>query len=554
MPPEDKIITWSYYFSVALLLVALPLSKYLMSISEFLLTAVFITDGIRKKDVLDFFGKKGFFRVFVLLLPYGLYWIFTAILRKFKAFFHRENAPAWVFSSLLLLHVIGLLFTTDMDYALKDLRVKLPILLLPLYLSTTGKVDRKVFPVLMYLFFASLFLGTMISTYLFETKGATDIRDVSPFISHIRFGLLIDIGIFAILFMILKKNDIPLYGKALLTLLLGWLITFLFITTSMTGLVILFLTAGIIILYVSYHKRKIWVRVFITIGIIGAAILIFSYFLEIWKDVYREDPSELHHLQKVTALGNPYMNDTTNLQVENGHYVWIYVATDELRKAWNKRSKFDFDGKDLAGQDIKYTIIRFMTSRGLKKDADGVAKLTDREVKLIEHGVASKVYVNNPGLYVRIYKIIWEYKRYRETHNPTGHSVMQRFEFWRAASKIIGNNWLTGVGTGDMDMEFQKEYNKMNSLLEPGFRWRSHNQFLAILVAFGVFGLTWFLVTLFFPPIRMHKFHDFYYLSFFIIIILSMLAEDTIETQAGATTYAFFTSFYLFAKKFIDVV
>ena len=232
MPPEDKIITWSYYFSVALLLVALPLSKYLMSISEFLLTAVFITDGIRKKDVLDFFGKKGFFRVFVLLLPYGLYWIFTAILRKFKAFFHRENAPAWVFSSLLLLHVIGLLFTTDMDYALKDLRVKLPILLLPLYLSTTGKVDRKVFPVLMYLFFASLFLGTMISTYLFETKGATDIRDVSPFISHIRFGLLIDIGIFAILFMILKKNDIPLYGKALLTLLLGWLITFLFITTS----------------------------------------------------------------------------------------------------------------------------------------------------------------------------------------------------------------------------------------------------------------------------------------------------------------------------------
>ena len=82
MPPEDKIITWSYYFSVALLLVALPLSKYLMSISEFLLTAVFITDGIRKKDVLDFFGKKGFFRVFVLLLPYGLYWIFTAILRK----------------------------------------------------------------------------------------------------------------------------------------------------------------------------------------------------------------------------------------------------------------------------------------------------------------------------------------------------------------------------------------------------------------------------------------------------------------------------------------
>jgi len=41
---------------------------------------------------------------------------------------------------------------------------------------------------------------------------------------------------------------------------------------------------------------------------------------------------------------------------------------------------------------------------------------------------------------------------------------------------------------------------------------------------------------------------------FFIIIVLSMCWEDTIESQAGVTIYAFFTSFYLFAKKFIDVV
>ena len=180
--------------------------------------------------------------------------------------------------------------------------------------------------------------------------------------------------------------------------------------------------------------------------------------------------------------------------------------------------------------------------------------LSDQDIRNIEHGIASVVYVDNPELYVRIYKIIWEYKRYQETHNPSGHSVMQRFEYWRAAGKIIERNWLTGVGTGDMDMAFQNEYNKMHSLLEPGFRWRSHNQFLAIFVAFGVFGLIWFIVTIVFPPLRMHKFHDYYYLTFFIIIILSMLTEDTIESQAGVTTYAFFSSFYLFAKKFIDVV
>ena len=112
---------------------------------------------------------------------------------------------------------------------------------------------------------------------------------------------------------------------------------------------------------------------------------------------------------KVTKLGNPYTNDLSNLQVENGNYVWLYVATDELRQAWNKRSRYDFDGKDEAGQEIKFTLIRFLTSKGYRKDADGVGKLTDQEVAMVEEGIASIVYEEKSTLYVRIYKIFWEY-------------------------------------------------------------------------------------------------------------------------------------------------
>ena len=32
-----------------------------------------------------------------------------------------------------------------------------------------------------------------------------------------------------------------------------------------------------------------------------------------------------------------------------------------------------------------------------------------------------------------------------------------------------------------------------------------------------------------------------------------MLTEDTLETQAGVTQFAFFSSFYLFSKKFNDI-
>jgi hypothetical protein len=113
---------------------------------------------------------------------------------------------------------------------------------------------------------------------------------------------------------------------------------------------------------------------------------------------------------------------------------------------------------------------------------------------------------------------------------------------------------LTGVGTGDLGNAFQEEYEKNGSLLDNEFRWRSHNQFLTIFASFGVFGFLWFMFSLVYPAARLGKFHDFYYLSFFIIIVLSMLTEDTLETQAGVTPFAFFTSFYLFAKKFIDIV
>jgi hypothetical protein len=554
MPAGEKFIPRAYYFSIALLLVSLPLSKFTMSVAQFLITGVFILDGISKRNVISFFEKNHRFKACLFLLPTSIWWVFDGIARKFRIFFHRENCPAWIFSSLLLLHVVGLLLTTDIDYALKDIRIKLPIFLLPLFLSTTGKIDRKAFPVLMYLFFAALVAGTLISTYLYFTREATDIREASPFISHIRFSLLIDIAIFALFYMIFKKDGISVPVRVLLAFTLAWFVAFLVISTSMTGLVIFALTGLVMVIFILFVKKKTWISVVVSVGILVCLSLAALVLNQVRKTVYAADPSEVQNPEKLTALGNPYWHDSTNLQVENGHYVWYYLATDELRQTWNSRSKIDFDGTDLAGQEIKSTIIRFLTSKGYRKDAGGVAKLNDREIGLIEQGVASTVYAEHHGIYVRVYKIIWEYKRFRETGNPTGHSVMQRFEYWRAARNIIQRNWLTGVGTGDLNTEFQKEYENMQSLLDQEHRWRTHNQFLSIFVAFGLLGLGWFMVTLIFPPARMHKFHDYYYLSFFVIVILSMISEDTLETQAGVTIYAFFTSFYLFAKKFIDVV
>jgi O-antigen ligase len=86
----------------------------------------------------------------------------------------------------------------------------------------------------------------------------------------------------------------------------------------------------------------------------------------------------------------------------------------------------------------------------------------------------------------------------------------------------------------------------MKSQLKPEWQRRSHNQFLSIMVGFGVFGLMLFLFCLIYPPLKMNSLRDFRFAYFFLIIIMSMIVEDTIESQDGVTFVAFFFAFLLF--------
>ena len=70
-----RTILWIYYFSVGLMLVALSFSNYFMSVAQFCLIGVMILDGIRKKEVDDFFNKGHLAYRIVMFIPMGLLWI-----------------------------------------------------------------------------------------------------------------------------------------------------------------------------------------------------------------------------------------------------------------------------------------------------------------------------------------------------------------------------------------------------------------------------------------------------------------------------------------------
>lgn len=469
--------------------------------------------------------------------------------RRFKLFFN--NRLAIVLSSLFLLHIIGLLWTTDFGYAFKDLRTKAPLLILPLIFSTTKPLEYKEIKYLLN-FFILLVLVSSIISFLTLTgiTGVliTDVRKISLFVSHIRFGLMICLSIYIIVYFWLKDSAVLSKKKNVFRLLLIiWFVLFLFVVESVTGLVILLLTGFFWGIYFAFKAKKSLIRIIMLSGLSIFSVLVGAFIYSTISDFYIEKQVNNSH-KYFTKKGNAYSNIYNNKETENGYLTYYHICRKELEGAWNKRSSINFDSKDKKGQPIIFTIIRYITSKGLKKDEEGVLKLTMEDIKAIENGSTNAKYTSvfNPAS--RLYSIIWECDNYIRTGNPNGYSAMMRIEFWKASLGIISNNKLIGVGTGDMNIAFKEYYQKTNSPLDEKWRLRSHNQFLSITVGFGIFGLCWFIFILFYPLFQINKI-DFLYISFFLIFIISLLNEDTLESQAGLTFYVFFNTFFLFCRK-----
>ena len=491
----------------------MPLSKFLMSLSQIILACNFLLEGNLKN----------------------------------KFFFFFKNKPALIICSLFLLHLLVLIYTTDFEYAMKDIRIKMPLFILPIILSTSKPLSKKAIDAILQFFVAAIILGTIISTLIltgFIHRELVDIRSVSVFISHIRFALLICIAMFISGYFFYKQLK-PIY-KIIWVVIPLWLISFLVITESITGLVAFCFAILIITLFsiIASPKRRVKYSGFAIVTLIG--ITIFYFANQINKGIPEPEKLDFSKLELTTSRGNAYQHVLTGQLTENGHYIWVYFCNQELEESWNQRSNLKFLENDLKGNPLNYTLVRFLASKGLRKDADAVESLSDDEVKAIERGVVNVNYQNISSLKRRLHEIAWELDMYKITGDPSGHSLTQRFEFWKTAIGIIKDNVVFGVGAGDIKTAFEQQYDKMNSPLAKESRLRSHNQYLSITVAFGVVGLIWFLITLIYPMVLMGKTFDYLYISFLLIAIISFLTEDTLESQAGVTFYAFFNSFFLF--------
>jgi hypothetical protein len=375
-----------------------------------------------------------------------------------------------------------------------------------------------------------------------------DIRDVSRNVSHIILGLELALGLFIMGWYLFRKS-IPVWGKILFVLVSAWFMVYIFYSRSFTGLAVFAITLFILLPILVFRQKRPGLKIFLAAVMVLFASAAILYIRGIVKEFYTIHPVDKTRLASLTSRGNPYTHNINSDLTENGNYLYLYCQFDELRYAWNKRSRIAFDSSGINGEKISFTLVRYLTSKNLRKDADGVESLGPDDISAIERGVPNYLFLDKFSMKSRIYEFLWGYEMYKRNGDPTGYTIMQRMEFWKASLGIISDNWLTGVGTGDMNEAFQQQYVKMDSKLRPDQRWRSHNQFLSVFVGFGVLGFLYFLFTLFYPAWKLGGFNDYFFLVFMIIGTLSMMTEDTLESQMGVTFFTFFYCFFLFGRK-----
>ena len=526
-------LSQAYLLGLLMVAVGLTLSPFLMGMSQFWLVLVWLVDA----SLPPLKGGQGGFK------------------DKFSRFCNNKAAVLLV--AFFLMHLVGLLYTADFQYAMKDLRVKLPILVMPFVLSSMPPLDRKRFDFVMLVYVLSVFVATLFSFSTYLKHDYEDVREISHFISHIRFCLNIVFCMAIIGYYLVKSRKVvepvetpvlKCLNRFLQCFLLLWFVYQIYIFESLSGYVIFaaVVVVSVVYAFLRWKKGRGWR---IAVGVSALAVLLVASVVlkRQIKPLLKVESVDFSTLEQKTALGNDYCHDTIYNPVEDGKFVGLYYCKKEMQEAWSERSNLPFEGTTTNGENLEATLSRYLTSKDLRKDAQGVMALTDEDIRNIEQGVANYNNWKHPGLQARLSSTLFEYNLYRRFNNPNGGSLAQRIEFTRASFHIIGQHPWFGVGTGDVPQAFSRAYDEIQSPLKEEFRFRAHNQYLAIAVAFGLVGLAFFLFVLLFPWLSSRRNHTYLYLVFLCIMLLSMFPEDTLETQAGASLFAFFEAFLLFA-------
>ncbi len=499
------------------------------------------------------------FSLFVLSLPFsesfisisaGLILLVQLILSVFRKGVYSKllkDLSLWLLISIFFIYLAGMMFSQDINLGLYELKKVMFWVILSFGVALSPKLSNKNFWFILFLFAFGVTVSTFFSFYKMLFSSILEIenfREVN-YVSHIQFSFQISFSIIILIFSFLYDNEFSKKIRPFIRVIwIIWLLVFLVALKSILGIISFYITSIFLIWVILKNLKNERIKRLIKLIAIFIFIVPIIY---IGHSIYRfYDIKYLEPEVQKTKLGNDYSFDFTNKFKENGYYISWYLCESELETSWNNRSLIKFRGVDKNGYQISETIKRYLTSKGLKKDAEGIASLTDRDVKNIESGIANYIYDSSVySIYPRVYETIWELDHYFITNNPNDQSLSQRIEYGKAAIHIIKNNFWFGIGTGNFAKEYEKAFVDINSQLNKSHYGTAHNQYLNYFLKFGIFGLLYILFVVFFVISKKGQFQNRLLILFLVYFMIANLGDSNWETHVGLSFFVFFFSLFL---------
>jgi hypothetical protein len=382
-----------YYFGLLLFAASLPLSKFTVSLAQFIIAGNWLLQG-------NFKNKWDLIK---------------------------QNKIALILMSLYAIHLIGLWNTSNFAFAFKDLKTKSPILVFPLLMATSKALDRKQVNQILFLLLSATLVSSLISLTIYlglTGKVITDIRQISPLISHIRLALLVCVAVAIAVYFINNIEQAPWSKsiakklKFLMIISVIWMIIFLIILESLTGLFVLVAGFFVFCVYkIVFEKVPLTQKLKYAFIVVMALILGYTFFYYSIKPLMWKDKINIALLPKTTINGNNYTHFINEKFTENGHFYGLFQCESELKKAWNSRSHLAYDSLDEKQQMVNFTIMRYLSSKNLSKDSMGIWQLSQQDINYIEKGIPNyKIPEMNP-LESRAYQVYCEYQSFKEGYN-----------------------------------------------------------------------------------------------------------------------------------------
>lgn len=150
-----------------------------------------------------------------------------------------------------------------------------------------------------------------------------------------------------------------------------------------------------------------------------------------------------------------------------------------------------------------------------------------------------------PSFKKKIDYMLYDLDQFRKGDKTQMPSDFVRLVTLQLGFEVFQESPVMGSGIGDLRDEMNKLYARDYPMLDKPRWYLPHNQFMFVLTAYGVVGLLWFLLALFWPILQNGGYRHLLFLGFYAIILTSFMAEASAELQIGHSFFLLFTLLFV---------